>query len=155
MPIVYDLVPDFDIPSWGIGMLYSNVKLLNKNGIQATVVHHKQPFKCSWFQSDAPSLVIKKEDIPIVPEVNTAGCIPVSYEAYGGKDDLEDGKNAYVFPNNYIYQPADRLFELIDTSGEVQDELSAIRANGYETASHYGDEVLEGSLLLFYKPLSV
>jgi len=310
MPTVYYIVPDYNVSSWGIGMLYLHVRLLNRNGIQAFVLHHKKPFKCSWFESDTPivylddpSFAVKERDILVVPElsaaeaipkglqcrkivfvqntfillrameraltydelgyeramvilphmerivethfgvrasvippvvapyffidkddlhkerkknivlfpkaaykdlghvdydilikllkrclgvgnegileriggrlgrgggsdwklielegkthtqvagimkesaffvcVNTlegfnttvpeamaAGCVPVCYEAYGGRDFLEDGKNAYVFPNNYIYPLVDKLFELIDTYAEVQDELSGIR----------------------------
>ena len=336
MPTVYYIVPDYNVSSWGIGMLYCHVRLLNRNGIQAFVLHHKKPFKCSWFESDTPilylddpSFAVKERDILVVPElsaaeanphgngqcrkivfvqnsfillrameraltydelgykaamvamphmkdiiethfgvrasvippvvapyffidkddlqkerkknivlfpkaaykdlghvdydilikllkrrlgvgknglldriggrlgrgasnwklielegkthrqvagimkdsaffinVNTlegfnvtvteamaAGCVPVCYEAYGGRDFLEDGKNAYVFPNNYIHPLVDKLFELIDTYAEVQDELSGIRAHAYDTAARYGEEEAEKALTQFFRPL--
>ena len=76
-PAVYYLAPDFDIPSWGNGVLYNHVDLLNKNGINAAIIHHKRPFRYSWFESstrieylDDPSFNVNQEDILIVPEVN-------------------------------------------------------------------------------------
>jgi len=76
-PVVYYFAPDFDIPSWGNGVLYNHVDLLNKNGIDAAIIHHKRPFRYSWFESstkivylDDPSLKIKENDFLIVPEVN-------------------------------------------------------------------------------------
>lgn len=82
-PVVYYLAPDFDIPSWGNGVLYNHVDLLNKNGIESAIIHHKKPFRYSWFESSTkivylndPSLKIKENDILVVPEVNVVDVIP-------------------------------------------------------------------------------
>jgi len=82
-PVIYYLAPDFDIPSWGNGVLYDHVDLLNQNGIEAAIIHHKTPFRYSWFESstkivylDDPSLHIKENDYLIVPEVNVVDNIP-------------------------------------------------------------------------------
>ena len=80
-----------------------------------------------------------------------AGCIPVCYEAYGGRDFLRDGDNAYVFPNNYIYPLINKLFELMENYDTIQDELSIIRSNAQETASYYTEERMEKELISFYK----
>jgi glycosyltransferase involved in cell wall biosynthesis len=83
MPKVYYLAPDFDTPSWGNGVLYNHVDILNKNGIQAAIIHNKRPFRYSWFESntnitylDDPSLKILEHDILVVPEVNVIDDIP-------------------------------------------------------------------------------
>lgn len=82
-PVIYYLAPDFDIPSWGNGVLYNHVDLLNKNGIPAAILHHRKPFRYSWFHSsthieylDDRSLNIKENDYLIVPEVNVKDEIP-------------------------------------------------------------------------------
>ncbi|GJM15320.1 MAG: hypothetical protein DHS20C13_06470 [Thermodesulfobacteriota bacterium] len=326
---IYYLAPDYDIPSWGNAILYAHVKLLNKNGINAKILHHQSPFRYSWFQSDVPilylndpELKISKEDYLVVPEVNildnepqkikcnkivfiqggflillkmqkaqdfsalgynhvivtmpnikkivdthfgakayiipayiapyffinnedlkkersktvllfpkdvyrqlgqldydilkkmldrrfannakkllglitrqdkskwhmvelrgkthlevasimkessffvcvntvegfnvavpeamAAGCIPICYDAYGGDDYLEDNVNAFVFKNNYIYPLLEKLFYLMDNYDNIQDELSQIRKNGYNTALRYTEKQMEESLLEFY-----
>ena len=38
----------------------------------------------------------------LVPEALAAGCIAFCYEAYGGRDYLRPGENAFVWPNNYV-----------------------------------------------------
>lgn len=328
-PTVYYLAPDFDIPSWGNGVLYNHVDLLNKNGIKAAIIHHKGPFRYTWFESttkivylDDPSLRINENDFLIVPEVNVvdeipqkikcrkilfiqnvfiiltsldkaynfndlgyessivtmphmkkvvelnygvnasvipvaiapyffigetelnnersksvllfpknvykqlgqldydiltkilnrrfakntkkllgvisrqdkskwhivemkdkthhevanlmktssffvcvntlegfnvavpeamaAGCIPICYDAYGGADYLRNNENAYVFENNYIYPLLEKLFYLMDKYNEIEDELSRIRKNAYETALSYTEKQMEESLLKFY-----
>lgn len=330
---IYYLAPEYDKPSWGIGMLYGHVKLLNRNGIDAAVLHHKRPYRYRWFESDVPvsylndsSFKIRENDFLVVPEVNVlddfprsagckkivfvqggflilhrlekavnyeelgyrhvivtmpnikkivdtyfgaqseiippfiapyffahdedarsgdrqrrillfqnpayagagcvdydialkllikragtvktklsrqwerrsgdnwevvelngmthrgvselmkgssffvnlnliegfnvtvpeamaAGCIPLCYEAYGGMDYLEDGRNAYVFPNNYVYPLIDKLFSLIENYDNIQDELDRIRQNAYKTALGYTEEETEKSLLRFFTGL--
>ena len=80
---VYYYAPDYDQPSWGNGILYSHVKLLNLNGINASVLHHKKPFRCKWFESDVPiaylsdgSFKIGGNDFLVVPEVNVLDDFP-------------------------------------------------------------------------------
>lgn len=327
--VVYYLAPDFDIPSWGNGVLYNHVDLLNNNGINASIIHHNSPFRYTWFESttqiaylDDPSFKIKENDYLVVPEVNivdevpqkikcrkiifiqnafiiltrldkaykfselgyercivtmphmkgivenhygvdakvipvavapyffinqkdlnkdrskaillfpkdvyrqlgqidydiltkilnrrfnkdnkkllgiisrqdknkwhtlelkerthlevakimqessffvcvntlegfnvavpeamAAGCIPICYDAYGGIDYLEDNKNAYVFKNNHIYPLLEKLFYLMDNFEDLQDELSRIRLEGYETALRYTEREMEDSLREFY-----
>jgi len=331
-PVIYYLAPDFDIPSWGNGVLYNHVDLLNKNGINSAVIHHKKPFRYSWFKSstrivylDDSAFEIKENDYLIVPEVNilddipqkikcrkilfiqnvfiiltrldkaynfndlgyehsivtmphmkkvveqnygvdasiipvavapyffidekdldkertkavllfpkdvykqlgqldydiltkildrkfsknkkkllgiisrqdkskwhtielrnmkhqevaetmkesaffvcvntlegfnvavseamAAGCIPVCYDAVGGADYLKNEENAYVYENNYIYPLIEKLFYLMNNYDNIQDELSRIRKNGYETALKYTESQMEQALLAFYSQL--
>ncbi|MBN1121747.1 MAG: glycosyltransferase family 4 protein [Anaerolineae bacterium] len=86
-----------------------------------------------------------------VPEAMAAGCIPVCYEAFGGQDNLRDGENAYVFPNNYIYPLIEKLLDLIDHYDSIQDELARMRENAFETASHYTWDNTREALLAFFK----
>ena len=90
-----------------------------------------------------------------VPEAMAAGCIPVCYEAYGGKDFLANGTNAYVFPNNYVYPLTGALFDLMENYDSLQDELSRVRANAYRTARRYGVEEAAQALGAFYRSLGI
>jgi glycosyltransferase involved in cell wall biosynthesis len=73
---VYYYAPENDGPSWGVGMIYYHVWLLNKNGIKAHVLHNKRPFKITWLRLDVPiqylndrNLNIQRSDYLIIPEV--------------------------------------------------------------------------------------
>ncbi len=75
-----------------------------------------------------------------VPEAMAAGCIPICYEAYGGRDFLDDGQNAFVFPNNYVYPLMERVFDLMDRYERLKDELQRIRAAGRQTALRFTED---------------
>ena len=47
-----------------------------------------------------------------VPEAMAAGCIPICYDAFGGQDFLNDGENAFVFPNHHVYPLVEKLLAL-------------------------------------------
>jgi len=85
-----------------------------------------------------------------VPEAMATGCIVLCYEAYGPKDFLENGENAFVFPNNYVYPLIDKLFSLIDNYYNIQEELAKIRDNAYQTACAYTVENTEIALIRFF-----
>ena len=68
------LAPDHAAPSWGIGLLYEHVRLLRESGVEATVLHHRHPFRVDWLDSDVPVSHLDREeptgeDLVIVPEV--------------------------------------------------------------------------------------
>lgn len=72
---IWYFVPDYDQPSWGIGMLYHHVELLNKNGFNATILHERFPFRVNWLEVNVPiqylnqeGLNFSKEDTIVVPE---------------------------------------------------------------------------------------
>ena len=56
-----------------------------------------------------------------------AGCLPVCYEAVGGRDFLRDGVNSCVFPNHHLFALLDRLFSLLEAGpcGEMGLRLEA------------------------------
>jgi hypothetical protein len=73
-PIIYYLAPDYDTPSWGIGLLQTRVPYA-KNGINASILHNKSPFRLSWIESDvpvtyldSPSFRPRRRAILVVPE---------------------------------------------------------------------------------------
>jgi hypothetical protein len=85
-----------------------------------------------------------------VPEAMASGCIPVCYEATGGRDFLRDGENAIVFANQQVYALIERLCDMLDRFDAIGDELETLRRGGRETASSFSPrrtlEALEGFL---------
>jgi len=67
--------PDTNVPSWGIGMLYTHVRLLNANGIEAAILHQRPRFRPSWIEGDAPIVYPRRRlncRLLVVPEVFAA-----------------------------------------------------------------------------------
>ena len=89
-----------------------------------------------------------------VPEAMAAGCIPVCYEAVGGRDFLRDGENAIVFPNHDVYQLIERVCELIDRIDDRIDMhaelLDRLRAGGRSTAVSFRPEITAQALGRFF-----
>ena len=78
-PRVFYYVPDNKQPSWGIGMLHTHVRLLVRNGVRATAIHDRFPFRPSWLETDAPIEYLDQgsfrpdaDDILVVPEIVAA-----------------------------------------------------------------------------------
>jgi Glycosyl transferases group 1 len=87
-----------------------------------------------------------------VPEAMAAGCLVLCYDAYGGRDFLVDGENAFVFPNQHVYPLVDRLFELLDRYETMAEPLARLRTNAYATAQRYREEATEAALLVAFRP---
>jgi len=78
MRVLY-YVSDTNVPSWGLGMIYTHVRLLWANGIEAAVLHTKPGFRPEWMSFDAPRLYLRDrsfriapDDLLVVPEVHAA-----------------------------------------------------------------------------------
>lgn len=76
---IYYFGPDNDRPSWGLGMIYYHVWLLNKNNFDAKLIHQKKSFRVSWLKLDVPivyledqNFFIDKNDILIIPELHAS-----------------------------------------------------------------------------------
>src|SRR5260370_36840375 len=76
---VFYYAPDTQTPSWGIGMLYTHVRLLRANGFSAFVLHERPRFRPKWLDTDAPrayraSKTFKTlpEDVLVIPEIFAA-----------------------------------------------------------------------------------
>jgi hypothetical protein len=77
MRVLY-YVSDTHVPSWGVGMIYTHVRLLCANGIDAAVLHSEPGFRPAWMASDAPRVYLgngfraTESDLLVVPEVHAA-----------------------------------------------------------------------------------
>jgi glycosyltransferase involved in cell wall biosynthesis len=85
-----------------------------------------------------------------VPEAMAAGCIPICYEAVGGRDFLCDGENAVVFPNHEVYALVERVCELVDTFAEGDALRARLRAGGESTAASFRPERTAQALARFF-----
>lgn len=83
-----------------------------------------------------------------VPESMAAGCVPICYEAFGGRDFLRPGRNAIVFPTHDAYPLIERTLELVDTYDD--SALHRIRRAAYKTALQYTEAQTEKALLKFF-----
>lgn len=87
-----------------------------------------------------------------VPEAMAAGAVPVCYEAYGGRDFLRDGDNAFVFPNNSLLPLVERLVDLMAApEPERESRLVAVRQRAWDTASRYTPEATAAALRSFFQ----
>jgi glycosyltransferase involved in cell wall biosynthesis len=83
-----------------------------------------------------------------VPESMAAGCVPICYEAFGGRDYLRPGRNAIVFPTHDAYPLIERTMELVESYDGAG--LARIRRAAYATALRYTEAQTEKALLRFY-----
>ena len=93
----------------------------------------------------------------VVPEAMAAGCLPVCYDAYGGRDYLVDGRNAFVFPNHHVFPLVEKLLELIDGDGDGERAaaLAVMRANARATAERFTREATRTALQKAFANLTV
>lgn len=83
----------------------------------------------------------------VVPEAMAAGCLPVCYEGFGGRDFLRAGSNAFVFGNNDVFALIEQAQVLIADYGALQHQLAAMRQQARKTAEQYTEDRLERALL--------
>lgn len=74
--MIYYFIPKYSEASWGIGMLYQHVDMLQRNGIEATVLHEKKGRRLRWMKSelaltskDLGSFEPQPNDVLVVPEL--------------------------------------------------------------------------------------
>jgi Glycosyl transferases group 1 len=72
---VWYLVPDHEPVSWGNGTLYTHVRLLRAQGVDAVVLHQRRPFRLPWLHTDVPIAYLEDgfapapQDVLVVPEL--------------------------------------------------------------------------------------
>jgi hypothetical protein len=78
-PRIFYYAAQTDQPSWGIGMLYTHVALLRRNGFDAYLLHDRAPFRVTWYASGQPAVYLDDgsfapaaRDLLIVPEILAA-----------------------------------------------------------------------------------
>jgi hypothetical protein len=81
-----------------------------------------------------------------VPEAMASGCIPICYEAFGGRDYLKNGTNAYVFPTHHAYPLIEWTLQLMASRESRKRELSRIRRGALATAQRYSEALTEKAL---------
>lgn len=86
-----------------------------------------------------------------VPEAMAAGCLPICYEGFGGRDFLTDTVNAFVLQNNHVYGLVETVERLLRTFGQETQNLAAMRAKAYQTAESYQYSVTQRELLAFFR----
>lgn len=76
-PQILYAVPDYAVPSWGVGMLYHHVRILADGGFRAAVLHERAPFRIDWLELEVPirhrlpdAPPIESADVLVVPEVS-------------------------------------------------------------------------------------
>jgi hypothetical protein len=85
-----------------------------------------------------------------VPEAMAAGCVPVCYEAVGGRDFLRDGENAVVLSNHEVYALVERVCGLMDRLPEEEAFLERLRQGGRRTAESFRPESTRQALSRFF-----
>ncbi len=90
-----------------------------------------------------------------VAEAMASGCINFCYEAYGGRDFLRSGENAFVFPNNYVYPLLDKLFSYLPEISNIPYQLELMQMNAIKTANEFRREKTKKELKTFYNDIGV
>jgi len=88
-----------------------------------------------------------------VPEAMAAGCVPVCYEAVGGRDFLRDGENALVHSNHDVYALVERVIEIVDHFPAWSAKLERLRQGGAATAGSFRPEATAAALAGFFGTL--
>ncbi|MDQ3280544.1 MAG: glycosyltransferase [Acidobacteriota bacterium] len=88
-----------------------------------------------------------------VPEAMAAGCVVVCYEAGGGRDFLEPGENAIVFPNQHVWALIERVCDLADRADAHAQLFEKLRTGGRATAARFTPERTSDALLGFMSAL--
>ena len=71
--------PDYSEPSWGVGLIYGHVRLLQTAGLDAWVLHERPGFVAPWLPEAAqvprlgrldPDFCYRPSDILVIPEID-------------------------------------------------------------------------------------
>jgi hypothetical protein len=74
--VIYYACPDNPSPSGGVRRLYRHVEVLNRDGIEAFILHKSPDFRIGWFESDAQvrsfdnqGSAFLENNVLVIPEV--------------------------------------------------------------------------------------
>lgn len=81
-----------------------------------------------------------------VPEAMAAGCLPVCYEAVGGRDFLRDGEDAFVLPNHHVYALLEKTVELMAAAERGDAGLARMRLAARATAGRFTEAATRAAL---------
>jgi hypothetical protein len=88
-----------------------------------------------------------------VLEAMAAGCIPLCFESIGGSEYLENGSNAFVFPNHQVYPLLEKLYELVEGFPGLAGQLHSMRVRAQQTAMGYTRDKTGRALDQFFNRL--
>jgi glycosyltransferase involved in cell wall biosynthesis len=105
---LFFLCPDDNNPIGGIKVLYRHVDLLNASGFQASIVHEKKGFRCTWFENQTRieylrGLQADPFDFAVIPEIYG----PRLAEAIPSAKKIIFNQNAYLTFRDYSLDPLD------------------------------------------------
>jgi glycosyltransferase involved in cell wall biosynthesis len=135
-------------------MLVARARALGWSVLELTDRPHKQVARA--FQRAAIHVNVNCHESfnATVPEAMAAGCIAICYEAFGGRDFLRNGKNAYVFPTHHAYPLVEHTLELMASWDARTAETDKVRKHAATTAARYTEAVTERALLRYFRRLS-
>lgn len=81
-----------------------------------------------------------------VPEAMAAGCVPICYEAVGGRDFLAPG-SAFVFPNHHVYALAEETFRAMAACDQGLPEIEAMRLRARAAVRRFEGEETRRALV--------
>src|SRR5512137_447087 len=72
-PVVYYFCPDLRGTVGGVKTMYRHVDVLNRNNINAAILHSTTGFRCDWFENNTRIAYVKttrfeKDDVLVFPE---------------------------------------------------------------------------------------
>jgi glycosyltransferase involved in cell wall biosynthesis len=72
-PVVYYFCPDLRGTVGGVKTMYRHVDILNRNNINAAILHSTTGFRCNWFENNTRIAYVKttrleREDVLVFPE---------------------------------------------------------------------------------------
>jgi glycosyltransferase involved in cell wall biosynthesis len=106
---IYILCPDDNRPVGGIKALYRHADILVRHGYNASIIHRKKGFRCTWFENDTRVDYIHRInpdtfDFVVIPEVNG----PRAAEIFPDAKKIIFNQNAYYTFTGYSLDPRER-----------------------------------------------
>jgi glycosyltransferase involved in cell wall biosynthesis len=149
------ICPKFRCEDYSIvaGILASRLPKLGWRLVELKDKTHRQVARTMQDSAFHVSVNCQESFNATVPEAMAAGCVPICYEAFGGQDFLEDGKNAHVFPNHHIYPLLERTLDLVHRYDRIQPELMKMRRAAHATVARFTEKQTAKALLAYFRTL--
>lgn len=130
----YVICPDDNTTCGGVKQLYRHVDILRDNGVDATILHQRKGFRCTFFPNktkitNMQQAKVKDGDILVIPEING----PHMHNIAPGLRKISFVQNAYFFFQGfpvdqkipYAYENKD-ITDIFSISDDTTDHLKFI-----------------------------
>jgi glycosyltransferase involved in cell wall biosynthesis len=127
---IYFLTPENNKPSGGVKVIYRHTDILNRNGIDAAVLHQQRGFRAKWFDNATrinylPDIRIRQSDYLVIPEVYGPNIIKI-----GTLPNIEPGVKKVIFNqgcyNTFLGYSFDSIYSgNLETPYTMHDEFIA------------------------------